>query len=70
MTKAELIAELAALPDEGEVLIEPWPGNSRRAPVPGELFGIAVEIIEGESWHSPAFAHLTPILDPGTDSAA
>jgi hypothetical protein len=70
MTKAELIAALAALPDEGEILVEPWPAHSRYAPVSGELFGVAVEIIEGESWHSPAFAHITPVLDPGSDSAA
>jgi hypothetical protein len=68
MTKAELISVLSALPDEGEVLVEPWPANSRHAPVPGELFGVKVEIIEAESWHSPAFAHITPVLDPATGS--
>jgi hypothetical protein len=69
MTKAELISALAALPDEGEVLVEPWPGNGREAPVCGELFSIEVEIIEAEGWHSPAFAHVVPILDRGRDSA-
>lgn len=66
MNKAELISALASLPDEGEVLVEPWPENSRLAPVRGELFSVAVEIIEGEAWHSPAFAHITPILDRAT----
>jgi hypothetical protein len=58
MTKAEFISALASLPDEGEVLVEPWPENNRLAPVRGELFSVAVEIIEGEGWHSPAFAHI------------
>jgi hypothetical protein len=69
MTKAELISAIAALPDEGEVLVEPWPGQSRSAPVRGELFSIEVQIIEGEGWHSPAFAHIAPILEPGRDPA-
>jgi hypothetical protein len=69
MTKAELILVLAALPDDGEVFVEPWPGHSRSAPVRGELFSIEVQVIEGEGWHSPAFAHIAPVLDRGRGSA-
>jgi hypothetical protein len=69
MTKAELISAIAALPDEAEVFVEPWPEHSRSAPVRGELFSLELQVIEGEGWHSPAFAHIAPILDRGRGSA-
>lgn len=62
MTKAELIAALAPLPDNAEVLIEAWPDSGdqradlRRLPVLGELYPIgATDIIEGDKDQPPFF---------------
>jgi hypothetical protein len=60
MTKAELIAALAPLPDDAQVFIEPSPtGRAWRAPE-GELFGIEVEIIGSDDPDNAAFAHIKP----------
>ncbi len=61
MTKVELIAALTGLPDDGEIFVEPWPGETRHPPPPGELFAIALEIVDGDGWHSPAFPLVTPV---------
>jgi hypothetical protein len=70
MKKAELIAALAASPDEAEVLIEAWPNTGdpredlRRLPVHGELYSIAAtHVIAGdEQDHDPPFFILQPDL--------
>jgi hypothetical protein len=60
MTKAELIAALAPLPDDAEVFIEPAPaGRAWRVPE-GELCGIELEIVSSDEPDNAAFAHIKP----------
>jgi hypothetical protein len=60
MTKSELISALTTLPDDADVLMEPCPAGRGWHPPEGELFGIEVEIIEGDGKDNPTFAHIKP----------
>ena len=58
MTKAELIARLADLPDDAQVLIKSWPSETDESgPGIDDLFAVrSVWIVESEGPGYPAFA--------------
>jgi hypothetical protein len=60
MTKPELIAALAELSDEAEVLIEPCPGDRGWRAPEGELYGLEVEIVGTPEPENPDFALIRP----------
>lgn len=68
MTKAQLLAQLASLPDDANVLIDPWPETAVTAdgytcPIQGmgDLFAIEqVNVFEYDGPDGPAFATISP----------
>jgi hypothetical protein len=56
VTKAELFAALAALPNDAKVLIEPRPAGTDLTPNDGDLFDIGHAMVVGEG----AFGVISP----------